>query len=87
MILGNSHAEMSDLFNYVSKYDDIIKRSRNISKNKRQNFVCHMMDYTHAQLQGSRMCRTEITEGGPNELPSLPRASNTLGLTGLKGAI
>ena len=41
------------------------------------------MNYTHAKLQGSRMCRTEITEGAESAPPSLPRASNTLGLIGL----
>ena len=65
MILENSHYEMSDLFNFLSKCDDVIEISRDISKNRRHNFVRHMMDYTHAKLQGSRMCRTEITEGPP----------------------
>ena len=69
---------MSDLFNFVSKCDDIIERSRGISKNRPGNFVRHMLDYTHAKLQDSRMCRTEITEGWPNQPPSLPRSSNTL---------
>ena len=84
MILENLHNEMSDLFNFVSKYDDVIERSRDISKIRLQNFVHHMMDYTHAKLQGSRMCRTEIIERGPISPPlSLPRASNALGLIGL----
>ena len=64
MILENSHNEMSDLFNFVSKYNGVIERSRDIFKNVLLNFIHHMMVYTHAELQGSSMCRTGITEGG-----------------------
>ena len=55
---------MSDLFNFLSKYDDVIEISRDVSKNRLLDFVHHMMEYTHAKLQGSRMCRTEITGEG-----------------------
>ena len=34
---------MSDLFNFVSKYNDAINRSRDISKNRFQNFAPQMM--------------------------------------------
>ena len=45
-----------------------------------------MMYYTHEKFQGSRLSRTEINSGGGglNQPPRLPRASNTLGLIGLK---
>ena len=75
MILENPHNEMLDLFNFASKCDDAITRPRDISNNRPQTFVCHMIDYAHAKFQGSRMRRTEITEGGgANEPPSLPVA-------------
>ena len=78
---------MSDLFNFVSTYDDVIEGSREVSKNRLHNFVRHMMDYTLAKLQGSRMCRTEIKEGGPNQPPSLTLGSNTLGKIGLRNKL
>ena len=60
---------MSDLFNFVSKYDDVIERSRDISKIRLQNFVHHMMDYTHAKLQGSRKCVEQKLQRGANQPP------------------
>ena len=55
---------MSDLVNFVNKYDDVNKRSRDISKTGVQNFFPRIMDYAHAKFQGSRIFRTETTEGG-----------------------
>ena len=63
-----------------------MERSRDISKNGFHFWVHHKLFYTHAKFQGSRLSRTEVNLGGPNQPPpSLPRASNTLGLIGLKG--
>ena len=61
MILENARNEMSDLFTFVNKYDDVIKKSRDISKHTFQTFAHHTMDYPHFKFQGPRMCRAEIT--------------------------
>ena len=57
-------------------------RSRDISKNRFHFWVHHMMFYIHAMFVRSRLSRTEISRGGGGW--GFPRASNTLGMIGLK---
>ena len=75
---------MSDLFNFVRKYNDVIMGSRDISRNRLQNFLRHMIDYYTCRVARLQDLQNRNYRGGLNQPLRLPRASNTLGLIGVR---